>query len=125
MTTSHQGNCHCGNNSFQLSGESEFQFICYCKDCGQLNSGGHLCGLMFDNGSLTAASHTSTYAYQGGSGDTIELHFCPDCGTHLYAFPTHYPNKVVVRANTLGDIEFEGQPLFAESAFSWDKPTTE
>lgn len=124
MNTPQSANCHCGKNTFQVKSEPEFQFVCYCEDCGQLSGGGHLCGVMFDSTQFISANHTRTYVYQGGSGDDIELHFCPDCGTHLYAFPTHYPNKVVVRANLLGDFDFNGQPLFAESALAWDKPAS-
>ncbi len=115
------GRCHCGKNTFRVNNQSEFQFICYCDSCKQINSGGHLCGIVFDESHLTKAQHTKTYHYAGGSGSDIILHFCLDCGTHLYAYPTEFANKVVVRANTLKEFNFEPQQnLYAESAYHWD-----
>ncbi|VEG92464.1 GFA family protein [Legionella spiritensis] len=119
------GKCHCGKNSFVLSADPEFQFICYCHNCQLLNSGGHLCGMLFDKNCLEEARDTQTYTYKGGSGNSIILHFCPECSTQLYAYPIEYPNKVVIRANTLDNEGFKPQQaLFAESSFSWDKPVS-
>ncbi len=117
------GQCHCKKNKFTLTSEPEFQFICYCGSCRVINSGGHLCGLLFDQSHLQEATHTTTYTYQGGSGSSIILHFCSTCATHLYAYPTAHAGKVAVRANTLENIDFKPQQLlFPETAFVWDKP---
>jgi hypothetical protein len=116
------GKCHCGKNTFKLASDPEFQFVCHCKNCRVLNSGGHLCGMMFDEDKFQATNETASYTYNGGSGEPIILHFCPDCGTHLYAYPTHYKGKVVIRANTLDNADFTAQQsIFTESAFPWDK----
>ncbi|ODN43722.1 GFA family protein [Piscirickettsia litoralis] len=119
-----QGKCHCGHNEFSVQGAPEFQFVCYCKGCQVLNGGGHLCGVMFDETNLTPSENTRTYSYDGGSGRSIIIHFCPTCSTQLYAYPTEYKGKVVVRANVMNEsYEFNPQQnLFTESAFSWDQP---
>lgn len=81
---------------------------------------------MLDQANFVAAEQTQTYTYKGGSGNDIVMHFCPTCATHLYAYPTEFQGKVVVRANTLPDESFKPQQaLFAESAFSWDEPNNE
>lgn len=117
------GKCHCGKNTFTMNAEPGFQFICYCDDCRVINSGGHLCGITFDQSDFVEADHTQTYTYEGGSGKPIIMHFCPTCATHLYAYPTEYAGKVVVRANTLVNADFKSQQsIFTESAFTWDKP---
>lgn len=117
------GKCHCGNNSFTVSSEPEFQFICYCSGCKVINGGGHLCGILLSREGLSEARNTKLYSYPGGSGSAIEMHFCPNCSTQLYAFPTEYKGKVVVRANVLDGFDFEPQKaLFPELAFSWDTP---
>ena len=119
------GKCHCGENQYKITAEPEFQFICYCNDCRILNSGGHLCGIVFDQTKLVEAGHTQIYSYKGGSGNSIIMHFCPICSTNLYAYPTEHQGKVVIRANTLIDFCFEPQQaIFTESAFVWDKPAT-
>ncbi len=116
------GKCHCGKNTFTVQEKPEFQFICYCNNCRLINSGGHLCGMLFDKSQLSEAQSTQTYTYNGGSGNLIIMHFCPTCATHLYAYPTAHKDKVVIRANTLIDADFKPQQsIFTESAFSWDK----
>lgn len=118
------GKCHCGKNTFSISAEPEFQFVCYCSNCRVINSGGHLCGMLFDQANLSEAVETQTYTYKGGSENPIIMHFCPTCATHLYAYPKEHEGKVVIRANTLGNSDFEPQQsIFAESSFSWDQPT--
>lgn len=118
------GKCHCGKNKFTVTEKPEFQFICYCNNCRVINSGGHLCGMLFDSNQLSEARETQTYTYKGGSGNSIIMHFCPTCATHLYAYPTEHKSKVVIRANTLIDADFKPQQsIFTESAFSWDKQT--
>lgn len=115
------GQCHCKKNTFSLKAKPSFQITCFCTDCRVLNGGGHLCGISFEASALNAAPATKIYRYTGGSGREIESHFCFDCGTHLYAYPTAHPNVVVVKANTLLDFEFKAdKELFKESAFSWD-----
>lgn len=118
------GKCLCGKSQYKIAAEPEFQFLCYCNNCRVVNSG-HLCGMMFDQSHLTPATDTQIYSYQGGSGNDIELHFCPVCSTNLYAYPREYEGKVVIRANTLINADFKPQKnLFSESAFAWDKPTS-
>lgn len=116
------GKCHCGKNKFTIAtAKPEFQFICYCNNCRVINSGGHLCGMLFDKDQFSESEDTQTYTYKGGSGNAIVLHFCPTCATHLYAYPTEYKDKVVIRANTLQDVKFAPQQsIFSESAFPWD-----
>lgn len=116
------GQCHCGQCCFEVSGEPQFQFNCYCTGCRQLNSSGHLSGMLFNTDEFSEADNTKHYSYPGGSGEPIQLHFCPNCATHLYAYPTSMPNKVVIRPNVLEHCDFKSQQnLFADGAFEWDK----
>ena len=115
------GSCHCGINTFSVEAEPSFQFVCYCTNCRVLNSGGHLCGVMFDEETFKPAQEVQEYSFEGGSGKSVDLNFCPKCGTHLYAFPRSVPGKVVIRANTIDEAVFSpNQELFPESKFKWD-----
>jgi hypothetical protein len=116
------GQCHCKLNTITITAEPEFQFTCYCNNCRVINSGGHLCGIIFDESNFTKAKHAQSYSYSGSSGKPIILHFCSKCGTHLYAYPTAHEGKVAIRANILEELPFQSQhSLFTESAFGWDK----
>ncbi len=115
------GQCYCGKNTYAVNAEPEFQFVCYCDSCQKLHGGGRLCGMVFDASTLTEAQHSKTFTYEGGSGKSIHMHFCPECSTQLYGYPTEYENKVVIKSNTLKSSDFKPQQcLFAESAHDWD-----
>lgn len=117
------GKCHCGKNSFKLSAEPQFQFVCYCNDCQALHGGGRLCGMAFPKVAMTEATDVKTYSYAGGSGSDIHMHFCPHCSTQLYAYPQAYPEAVMVKANVLDDKAafVPQQNLFTEEACAWDQ----
>lgn len=117
-----KGKCHCGEIEYNLEGAKQFEFLCHCRDCRVLNGGGHLSGIIFDKTSLKIEGKTNLYSYKGGSGETIDAHFCPKCATTLFAYPKHHPDIVVVRANTLEDENLftPKQSIFHETAFKWD-----
>jgi len=122
MTQPITGSCHCGKIKYSINGEKLFEFICHCKECQKLNTGGHLCGIMYAKDSLEVSGTPSQYSYPGGSGKPVENQFCPNCGTTVFAFPQSHSEGVVVRVNTLDNPnDFKPQQsLFAESAFAWD-----
>lgn len=92
--------CHCKSVELTLSEPPSFQFICHCDSCRKLNGGMQMAGATFQEGALSVHGETSTYRYTGGKAE-IEAHFCPRCGTPLFAKPLLYPGAVVVRGNTL------------------------
>lgn len=117
------GSCHCGSSQYYFEGIPKFQFLCHCEDCRVLNSGGHLAGLILTKDKFNMEGSTQSYSYPGGSGNPIELHFCSNCGTHLYAFPKVDESIVVLRANTLLDQNlFNPQKsIFRNEKFHWDQ----
>lgn len=121
----YEGRCFCGDITFKLKSEPISQFVCYCTDCQHWNSGGRLCGAMFDKTTIEVAGQTAQYDYSGGSDQSISLHFCPTCGTRLFHFPDKYPNYVAVQINTLE--KFAYQPTFenfSQSIAPWDSALT-
>lgn len=117
-----KGKCHCGQVSYEISGDKQFEFFCHCSDCRVINGGGHLAGIIFDKNNLIVTGTPKTYSYIGGSGKKIEFNFCPNCGTPLYAYPLAHENVVVIRATSLENSDtFKPQKsLFSESAHLWE-----
>ena len=120
-----EGRCHCGDCSYSLLSEKQFEFLCHCSDCKVINSGGHLSGVTFTEEGFSIEGNLSVYTYPGGSGKNIEYSFCQKCGTGLFARPRAHDGIIVIRANTLDDgTLFNPQKsLFAEGAHLWDKST--
>jgi hypothetical protein len=71
---------------------------------------------------VTITGKTSVYSYPGGSGNMLNLHFCPKCSTQIAATPAAHKGTMIVRANVLDDMGgFKpGKHIHTDSAFAWD-----
>lgn len=120
------GECHCKKIKYQVNGKSHFEFFCHCEDCRKIHGGGRLPGMVFPKTALSFEGNPKVYQYTGGSGQAIELFFCSDCSTSLFAFPLQHEEIVVIRANSLcleDSNRFQPQKsIFSDRAFSWDQP---
>ena len=116
-----RGACHCGSVRYAIDAKPSFAFLCHCDNCKKLNGGSRLAGISFPRDALSVTGESKSYRYRGGKDD-IELHFCPTCGTPLYAFPAAHQDIVVIRANSL-EKEDDFKPvksLFSDQACAWD-----
>lgn len=119
-----RGRCHCGAVAYRVLLPAGFSFVCHCDNCRRLNGSARLAGAGFGGNTLVVEKGTpKAYSYAGGK-DAIDSYFCPDCGTHLYAFPKAHPDTVVVRVGTLHDQNAfpPRTSIHADQACSWDKP---
>jgi len=120
------GRCHCQSVKFSFkTNENSFSFICHCNDCNKINGGGHLTALTVKLEDFSSSGKLSIYSYPGGSGENINSHFCPKCGTPIYASLKAHPEVIVLRANAIDDSsDFKPQKsLYPEQAHSWDITT--
>lgn len=80
MTQTYTGTCHCGQVSFEVTGEIKGALSCNCSICQRKGS-----LLWFvpraDLKLLTAESNASTYTF---NKHVIQHRFCPVCGIHPY-----------------------------------------
>ena len=116
------GTCHCGAVSIETPAKAMFTFSCHCSSCRKLSSGGRLLGHGTSVDAIKVSGETKTYAYPGGSGKDIVLHFCPTCSVQIYAEPLAHPGMAAVRASLL-DNEAEFTPieyLHTDDAYGWE-----
>lgn len=71
------GGCHCGAIRVTLPGKPEYINLCDCSLCAK--SGG--AWGYFDAKDINVQGETSTYQRSDLAKPTVELHFCPKCGT--------------------------------------------
>lgn len=67
------GSCHCGAVKWQFEGMPESATICNCTICRRY---GVLWSYGFEDRNVTVTGPTTYYI----RGDSIEFHFCPQCG---------------------------------------------
>ena len=82
--------CLCGQLKITLDGDPARVNMCSCTE-GQIK---------------TVEGDSSIYTRTGGSGNGIDLHFCPTCGVSVYFRPAARPAVVGVHGGCFADPGF-------------------
>ncbi|MGB0942255.1 MAG: GFA family protein [Marinomonas sp.] len=116
------GDCLCGNISYTCTEEAVMSGHCQCADCQKISGAGHISSLAIPRGSLTIKGEMAFHEKQADSGNVIKRGFCPQCGSHIYAENSGFPQFEFIRAGSLHDLEnFKpSMVVYASSGASWD-----
>jgi len=103
MAIKHQGSCLCGSVKYELGGEFQSFYLCYCRRCQKDTGSGHAANLFAKAATLVwlqGEDQVNTYQHPN------TLHsksFCLNCGS---ALPTvaNSINCVVVPAGSLDSV---------------------
>ena len=88
------GGCLCGNVRFVAWGLPYRVGICHCMDCRKHHGALFHASAIFPEDAVTVEGETRDYAGR---------HFCPRCGSHLFASSSARPQFRVVRVGALDD----------------------
>ena len=99
---SHSGTCACGEVSVTVTGEALGTRQCWCRQCQQIAAGGPTHNAIFDTGAVSITGQLGSSAWLADSGNTLTFHFCPSCGTQVYAQSSARPHLKTVRFGMLG-----------------------
>jgi hypothetical protein len=95
------GRCACGAVTATIAGEPAAVRQCWCRQCQQAASGGPTHNAMFNTADVDLAGELASHAYLAASGNTLTHHFCPKCGTQIYAQSSARPQFQTVRLGFL------------------------
>lgn len=118
MSKTYTGACLCGTVQFQLQGEFERFYFCYCRYCRKDSGSAHAANLFSSSMRLEwLAGQTQTQTYQL-PGTRHTRCFCKVCGS---AMPYTIADMVVVPAGSLetDDLQMPDGHLFIASQASW------
>jgi hypothetical protein len=97
-----EGQCHCGQITFEAEIDPETVGLCHCTDCQTLTGSAYR---------VTAHAPAATFVLRSGtpkiyvkiaeSGNKRAHGFCANCGTPLYATDAHEPRSYGIRVGTL------------------------
>jgi hypothetical protein len=94
---------------------------CWCRVCQYIGTGSGTVNAIFRRDTLRVAGETRDFACRADSGNHMHRHFCPNCGTHLFATVDERPDIVVVRVGALDDRESlrPASTIWVSSAPGW------
>lgn len=72
-----EGSCHCGKVSWRFDGAPESATACNCTACRRY-------GVLWAYDYVDEGIHVSGQTRAYVRGESIEFHFCPDCGCVAY-----------------------------------------
>ncbi|ODT83830.1 MAG: hypothetical protein ABS76_02690 [Pelagibacterium sp. SCN 64-44] len=115
--------CDCRAVRLAAKGEVVSMLLCSCRNCQRVTGTGHSSVVLFPLDGVRVEGTTKTHVRPAESGALFTRHFCPDCGTTLYAQTSRAPTLCLLPAGLFAgqnDWFKPGQLLFARSHPAWD-----
>ena len=116
--------CACGAVSVHVAGPVKSMFMCACEDCQKASGTGHSTVALANRGDVAVTGEVRAFARPSQSGATLTRHFCPVCGTPLYARSSRAPEALMLPVGLFGKDStswfMPTQLIFARSHRDWD-----
>ncbi len=126
-----EGSCHCGAVHFSVATRHPSPYMrCYCSICRKCGGGGgFLINMLADANTLTVQGRQHVKIYRAvveRDGQRVrsqhERHFCGECGAHLWAAHSKWPDLLHPVAGAI-DTELATPPsvvhMMTDSAAPW------
>ncbi|HTR01492.1 MAG TPA: GFA family protein [Candidatus Acidoferrum sp.] len=122
MSIKYVGGCLCGAVRYETAADPAFTGNCHCKDCQRASGGPFTPAMFFPAAAVTISGTTKSYRSVADSGNTIDRHFCPECGSQLFTRLGAMPELIGLRAGTLDDASLfkPAIDIYVASAAQWD-----
>lgn len=115
------GGCLCGAVRYELDADPVRSMICSCKNC-QRTSGSALSTIaLVPKSALSVTGELKGYEYKGDTGGTLEINFCPNCGSPVILKISAMPDIVSIKVGSFDNTDWykPGVSIFADSAQKW------
>jgi hypothetical protein len=117
-----EGQCHCGQISFEADVNPDTVRICHCTDCQTLTGSAYRVTVQAPAGTFVLRSGApKIYIKVVANGKKRAHGFCPNCGTPLYATDPDQPRSYGIRVGTLKQRSelSPRQQIWYRSALAW------
>lgn len=92
-----QGGCNCGQVRLKVRGDPARAGLCHCLTCRKETGGPFMAFAVWDRSQVAITGETASW-----TAKTDHRHFCPACGSTLFA-TNDQNSEVEVRLGTLDD----------------------
>ena len=118
-----EASCDCGAVQLHASGRVVSMFQCGCQNCQKTSGSGHSSVLLMPVDAVRVTGATKSFTRPAESGANFTRHFCPECGTTLYAESSRAPAFRILLAGLFAgsnDWYAPNQLIFSRSHPDWD-----
>lgn len=99
--------CLCGDLRITVEGDPALVNMCSCEECQRRSGSVFQIGAFFDESQMKSVEgEFNVYSRTGGSGNMIDLHFCPNCGVSVFFRPQARPTVLGVHGGCFADPNF-------------------
>jgi hypothetical protein len=91
------GRCACGAVTLRIDARPVTMRQCWCRQCQTIAAGGPTHNAMFPADAVQISGTLGTATWPAASGNTLTFHFCPACGTQVYAQSSARPHIKTMR----------------------------
>ena len=92
------GQCHCGQITFEAEIDPETVSVCHCRDCQTLTGSPFRVTAICSKADVRLTSGTpKVYGKRGDNGRMRFQHFCADCGSPLFTSGEGGPDDSGIR----------------------------
>ncbi len=99
------GHCLCGAVRVTCPGEPLAAANCHCTECRRATGAVFATMLFYDRADVEIEGRTNAYSHPSDRGTTMTKHFCPNCGTPVFAESGGRPGMVLIRAGILEETD--------------------
>ncbi|MFK7965239.1 MAG: GFA family protein [Burkholderiaceae bacterium] len=116
-----EGGCLCGSVRYECAAEPLMTAVCHCTHCQKQTGTSFSILVAVPQADLNISGTTRAFQDTGDSGNPVERHFCPDCGSPIYSRVTALPDRLFIKAGTLDDTSWlkPVAHIYCDSAQSW------
>lgn len=100
------GHCHCGAIRYAVDGEPLRMAQCHCEACRRTTGTAHNVQAFFHKHDVEIFGETRTHQSISDAGNTRTRHFCPECGSRLFAENTRAPDTIGIAVGTFDDMSW-------------------
>lgn len=98
--------CSCGQLVVKVDGEPQRISVCHCLACQRRTGSTFGFQARFSRENVEIEGASTAYERVAESGNTIEFHFCPRCGSTVFYRLEGLPDAVVVPIGAFADPQF-------------------
>lgn len=119
------GHCLCGAVRIAVDGVPVRMAQCHCRDCQRASGTGHVSNAIFKDGDVTITGESKSFTVTTDNANSYARHFCPTCGSRLFASNSGRPGMLTVHVGFLDDTSwFEPEAvIYTRTRPHWDITT--